>query len=145
MLKIVCTVSYRTSCSGYCVIDSNRNVIMNGTIPLDSKRSLIQNSNQCIDALQSILNELNAMDMDCERKSYIVGVEKPMQSFGGAGWNTKGLTKLSQFNGIISYMCTKIFHCSDVIFVHPSKARSLLLTPNIRKEGGGAKHMVSKS
>ena len=38
-----------------------------------------------------------------------VGIEEFMKSFGGGRFHTKGLFKLAQLNGIVSYQCTGLF------------------------------------
>ena len=102
------------------------------------KLAQYRNINEMGQALASMIRDGNTLLTEEEKESFeiVVGIEKPMLSYFQK-FNTKGLVKLAQLNGILSYVLFDTIGCEAPILVHPTKARAAFLTLNPKGSSGG--------
>lgn len=93
-----------TSCTGWCILDREGNVLDLGFIPLNKLKDTF-------DKVECVTEELKKI-----RKRYnfdYVSIEENLQAFRPGLSSAKTLLTLARFNGIISYVVKKTFN------IHP--------------------------
>lgn len=116
-----------TSCTGWCVIDDNQNLIDMGMINLSKSKSVYSKAVITRDCLKKIL---------ARHKIKKVYIEENLQSFRSGFSSAKTLSTLARFNGIVSFISFEIFKIEPV-HVNVNAARKSLGIKLIRKKDGG--------
>ncbi len=116
-----------TSCTGWCILDSDQNLIDMGMINLSKVKSVYQKANHVRSSLEKISDAYEI------KKVYI---EENLQSFRSGFSSAKTLSTLARFNGVVSFIAYEIFN-TEPIHVNVNAARKSLGIKLIRKKDGG--------
>jgi len=110
---VILGLDISTSCTGWCVLDSDGSLVDMGFIQLSKNKGLFEKAK----IVKSELSEIHLnYDVDDIR------VEEDFQSYRPGFSSAKTLSTLSKFNGIVSYMCFEEFE-REPIFVNVNRAR----------------------
>jgi len=117
-----------TSCTGWCILDSNSNFIDAGFIDLKKQKDLYKKSSAILSFLK----------MTKERYSITsVFIEENLQAFRPGLSSAKTLMTLSRFNGMVSLMCYNTFDMVPAM-INVNVARKALGIKIVRKKDGGS-------
>jgi len=105
-----------TSCTGYCILESDGTLLELGHIKLDKIESF---SAKCI-AVKEKLIELNV-----KYQMTIVSIEQNLQAFRPGLSSASTINTLARFNGAISFICFDVLKV-EPIFINAIKSRSSL-------------------
>jgi len=116
-----------TSCTGWCILDSNLQFVDAGFIDLKKKKNLYEKSSLIL----SFLSTIN------ERYSFSsIYIEENLQAFRPGLSSAKTLMTLSRFNGMVSLLCYNMFHIIPEM-INVNVARKTLGLKIVRKKDGG--------
>ena len=116
-----------TSCTGWCILDSDSSFIDAGFIDLKKCKDLYEKSSTI----------LSFLDIVKERYSISsIYIEENLQAFRPGLSSAKTLMTLSRFNGMVSLMCYNTFNTTPVM-VNVNVARKTLGLKIVRKKNGG--------
>ena len=123
-----------TSCIGWCVIEPNATFNQMGYIELSKVPGIFKKANVALSELREIHEKFQVSS---------VYIEENLQAFRPGFSSAKTLITLSRFNGIISYLCEKIFE-TEPEFINVNAARKAVGLSIVRKSKGGTptKHQV---
>jgi Holliday junction resolvasome RuvABC endonuclease subunit len=120
-----------TSCTGWCVMDTDMSLGSQGVdlgyIPMSSIKGSYNKA-------QMVLKELQ--DLRTKYEIEYIFIEENLQVFRAGLSSAKTLATLARFNGIISYLCEEEFSRSP-IFLNVNKVRRDVGINIIRKSKGG--------
>ena len=117
-----------TSCTGWCVIDSNGVLVKQGYIDLKKQKSLFSKAGTVADTLSIV---------HLHHEITSVYIEENLQSFRRGFSSAQTLSTLAKFNGIVSFLCFKQFDF-EPSFLNVNAARKSLGIKLVRKKEGGA-------
>jgi len=123
-----------TSCTGWCIMDSESKFIQMGYIELSKTNTMFEKANVVHIILEKLREEFDITD---------VSIEENLQAFRPGFSSAKTLMTLARFNGVVSYLCEQIFGLEPK-FVNVNVARKKVGLKIIRRSKGGAptKHQV---
>ena len=116
-----------TSCTGWCVLDSQGEIVDIGYVDLSKVKGLFQ---------KSLIVEDKIIELDKIHKIKRVFVEENLQSFRSGFSSAQTISTLAKFNGIVSFVCYKIFKIEPEFF-NVNRARKMLGIKIVRKKDGG--------
>lgn len=117
-----------TSCTGWCVVGPEGNLVEIGHIPLSKINSAYKKASK----VRSVLAELHI-----RHDITNVFIEENLQAFRPGLSSAKTLLTLARFNGIISYIAQEQFFCMPE-FLNVNVARKAVGLKIISKRKGGA-------
>ena len=105
-----------TSCTGYCILDNNKDIVDIGYIILKKEKDLCSKGDHIKKIFETLQEKYNI------EKVYI---EEPFQRFGRGLSSAATITRLASFNGIVQYIS---YHVFDIypIMINVNKARKAL-------------------
>ena len=116
-----------TSCTGWCLLSSSGEIIDIGYIDLSKKKGLFEKARE-VESSITRLSEAHSIRQ--------VFIEENLQSFRSGFSSAQTISTLSKFNGIVSFICFKMFG-SEPVFFNVNSARKILGIKLIRKKDGG--------
>ena len=116
-----------TSCTGWCVLDSQGEIVDIGYVDLSKVKGLFQ---------KSLIVEDKIIELDKIHKIKRVFVEENLQSFRSGFSSAQTISTLAKFNGIVSFVCYKIFKIEPEFF-NVNRARKMLGIKIVRKKDCG--------
>ncbi len=116
-----------TSCTGWCILDSEMDFVDAGFIDLKKQKNLYEKST-------NILSFLKVVRERYEISS--VYIEENLQAFRPGLSSAKTLMTLSRFNGMVSLMCYDTFKTMPIM-INVNVARKTLGLKIKRKKDGG--------
>ncbi len=116
MTSNVLGLDISTSCTGYTVLDQDRNLIEISYIRLDNVESFFDKCNVVRSTLHDLKEKFNISH---------VAIEQNLQAFRPGLSSASTINTLARFNGAISYICFEIFK-SEPVFINVVKSRSSL-------------------
>tara|TARA_R100000152_G_C6685670_1_gene118491 strand:- start:20 stop:577 length:558 start_codon:yes stop_codon:yes gene_type:complete len=125
---IVLGLDVSTACTGWCILNSDRQIVDIGYIDTAKEKCLFKKASLVKSKIQEI-----SIFHDIER----VFIEENLQSFRSGFSSAQTLSKLSKYNGIVSYICNEELSISPE-FVNVNKARGAIGIKLKRKKDGGA-------
>ena len=105
-----------TSCTGWCLVDANGNLVKMGYISLQKENSPFAKASK----VKRTLSELN-INHNIER----ICIEENLQAFRPGLSSAKTLLTLARFNGVVSYLAQDEF-CIIPEFINVNTARKSL-------------------
>ena len=117
-----------TSCTGWCVLSSEGDLLDIGNIKLGNKLSLFQKSHQVKQALSELKEKF-----DFEK----VFIEENLQASRPGFSSAKTIVTLARFNGIVSYLTSQVFSCEPE-YINVNVARKAVGLKIVSKRKGGA-------
>ena len=96
-----------TSCTGYCLLDSNGTINVLEYIPLGKHKTHFKKANRVLEDLKKIKHEYNVTT---------IAIEENLQSFRSGFSSAQTLSSLAKFNGVIAYLCEDIFELQPQFF-----------------------------
>lgn len=116
-----------TSCTGWCVLSESGSLIDLGYTKFKSGSSILDKA----DEMEAVLLELN-------RKYGVkkIFVEENLQAFRPGFSSAKTIVTLARFNGIVSYVASKVFS-TEPNYVNVNVARKSMDIKIISKRKGG--------
>jgi len=124
---IVLGLDISTSCTGWCILNDKVQIIDIGYIDTGKEKCIFKKANTVKSKLEKINNSHNI-----ER----IFIEENLQSFRSGFSSAQTLSKLSKYNGIISYICNEEFLIAPE-FINVNKARKTVGIKLKRKKDGG--------
>jgi len=121
-----------TSCTGWCLLQSDGLVKDIGNIPLAGKRNVFEKAQQ----IESELLNISQL-----YKIHHVVIEENLQAFRPGFSSAKTLLSLARFNGMVSYISKKIFEIEPV-FINVNSARKSVGLKIDRKSNVSTKQQV---
>lgn len=100
--KIILGLDVSTTCTGYSIIDTKKNIIEAGWIETPTKKHL-NLFTKAKNVRCKLLELKEKYDVD------FVYIEKSLQSFSRGRSSANTLHVLAMFNGIVSWLCVEIF------------------------------------
>tara|TARA_Y100000034_G_C6739115_1_gene327870 strand:- start:205 stop:765 length:561 start_codon:yes stop_codon:yes gene_type:complete len=116
-----------TSCTGWCILDSEAELIAVGSISLSKYKSLFSKAKHV---------HLELMDLLVRHEIKAVFIEENLQAFRPGLSSAKTILTLARFNGIVSYICNQVFE-KEPGFINVNSARKELGIKLVRKKNGG--------
>ena len=117
-----------TACTGWCILDSKSQIVDIGYIDTSKEKCLFKKA-------KSVKSKIQEMNIFHEIEN--IFIEENLQSFRTGFSSAQTLSKLSKYNGIISYICNEEFSISPE-FINVNKARRAVGIKLKRKKDGGA-------
>ena len=116
-----------TSCTGWCILSDDGKIVDIGYIDLSKKEGLFEKASE----VESYITNLSK-DWPIDK----VFIEENLQSFRSGFSSAQTISTLSKFNGIVSFVCFKVFS-SEPVFFNVNSARKILGIKLVRKKDGG--------
>ncbi len=121
-----------TSCVGWCVLDTEGNLLKMGYIPLSKETDTFSKASR-------VSKELSWLNIQHEVSS--IFIEENLQAFRPGLSSAKTLLTLARFNGIVSYICHKEFNINP-ININVNSARKILEIKIQKKNKKSTKEQV---
>ncbi len=125
---LVLGLDISTACTGWCILDKKCQIVEIGYIDTSKKKCLFEKAKMVKTKIQEV-----SIFHDIEK----IFIEENLQSFRSGFSSAQTLSKLSKYNGIISYICNEEFSISPE-FINVNKARRAIGIKLKRKKDGGA-------
>ncbi len=116
-----------TSCTGWCLLSDSGEILDIGYIDLSRKLGLFEKAREV---------EYKIYNLSKAHTIQKVFIEENLQSFRSGFSSAQTISTLSKFNGIVSFICFKVFE-SEPIFFNVNSARKILGIKLVRKKDGG--------
>ncbi len=116
-----------TSCTGWCLLSRQGDILDIGYIDLSKKKGLFEKAS-AVEQYITKLSNTHAIEK--------VFIEENLQSFRSGFSSAQTISTLAKFNGIVSFICFKMFKV-EPIFFNVNSARKMLGIKLIRKKDGG--------
>tara|TARA_R110001583_G_scaffold7985_13_gene38974 strand:+ start:12731 stop:13285 length:555 start_codon:yes stop_codon:yes gene_type:complete len=117
-----------TSCTGWCLLNTDGTFNSAGYIPLTSYKCMFRKAEEAEKAIENIVSQNNVSK---------IGIEQNLQSFRSGFSSAQTISTLARFNGILSYI---VFKKTGIFpeFINVNTARKQAGIKVIRKSNGGA-------
>ena len=125
---LVLGLDISTSCTGWCILNDKSQIVDIGYIDTSKQKCLFKKAGQ----VKSKIQELNIFH-DIGK----IFIEENLQSFRSGFSSAQTLSKLSKYNGIISYICNEELSTPPE-FINVNRARRSVGIKLKRKKDGGA-------
>jgi len=116
-----------TSCTGYCILDKNKNLIEIDYIILKKEKDLCGKGNIIKNIFDTLKNKYDISE---------IYIEEPFQRFGQGLSSAATITRLASFNGIVQYISYSVFDVYPIM-INVNKARKSLGIKTLRKKKCG--------
>jgi len=120
-------IDISTSCTGWCVIGPDGQLVKMGYISLSKDKSQFRKA-------KKVRQELSSINIDHEIEK--ICIEENLQAFRPGLSSAKTLLTLARFNGIVSYLAQEEF-CIQPDFINVNTARKSLGIKIKRAKNGG--------
>ena len=117
-----------TSCTGWCLLSDDGKIVDIGYVDISKKGSLFEKALEVENCIANLSNSYTIQD---------VYIEENLQSFRSGFSSAQTISTLAKFNGIVSFICFKVFKVEPVFF-NVNSARKMLGIKIVRKKDGGA-------